>query len=147
MTGNLSLHRIISNTEKLICIKAKTYLDYFLTLLKNSVCWQKVWVTINFIRILFKSKYCNVVFVLFWSPVCPLEGPVWKVLFLTDVLHFLLCFLCFFSVQSVMCQLLGTVHEHIHCLYKLSDAVSMLDMLQSLANACTISDYGKYNPM
>uniref|UniRef100_A0A8C8BY97 DNA mismatch repair proteins mutS family domain-containing protein n=1 Tax=Oncorhynchus tshawytscha TaxID=74940 RepID=A0A8C8BY97_ONCTS len=37
--------------------------------------------------------------------------------------------------------LLSTVHEHIHCLYKLSDAVSMLDMLLSLANACTISDY------
>ncbi|KAF7201854.1 mutS protein homolog 4 [Nothobranchius furzeri] len=41
----------------------------------------------------------------------------------------------------VICQLLSTVHEHIHCLYKLSDAVSMLDMLISLANACTISDY------
>uniref|UniRef100_A0A8C7R2M7 MutS homolog 4 n=1 Tax=Oncorhynchus mykiss TaxID=8022 RepID=A0A8C7R2M7_ONCMY len=41
----------------------------------------------------------------------------------------------------VVCQLLNTVHEHIHCLYKLSDAVSMLDMLLSLANACTISDY------
>uniref|UniRef100_A0A3B4ABQ1 DNA mismatch repair protein MutS clamp domain-containing protein n=1 Tax=Periophthalmus magnuspinnatus TaxID=409849 RepID=A0A3B4ABQ1_9GOBI len=43
----------------------------------------------------------------------------------------------------VICQLLSTVHEHIHCLYKLSDAVSMLDMLLSLANACTISDYGE----
>ncbi|KAM7403012.1 hypothetical protein PAMA_003775 [Pampus argenteus] len=43
----------------------------------------------------------------------------------------------------VICQLLSTIHEHIHCLYKLSDAVSMLDMLLSLANACTISDYGK----
>ncbi|XP_045064993.1 mutS protein homolog 4 [Coregonus clupeaformis] len=41
----------------------------------------------------------------------------------------------------VVCQLLSTVHERIHCLYKLSDAVSMLDMLLSLANACTISDY------
>ncbi|KAM6960506.1 mutS protein homolog 4 [Aplochiton taeniatus] len=41
----------------------------------------------------------------------------------------------------VVCQLLSTVHQHIHCLYKLSDAVSMLDMLLSLANACTISDY------
>uniref|UniRef100_A0A3Q2ZQF4 DNA mismatch repair protein n=1 Tax=Kryptolebias marmoratus TaxID=37003 RepID=A0A3Q2ZQF4_KRYMA len=41
----------------------------------------------------------------------------------------------------VICQLLSTIHEHIHCLYKLSDAVSMLDMLLSLANACTISDY------
>ncbi|XP_063355906.1 mutS protein homolog 4 isoform X7 [Pelmatolapia mariae] len=42
----------------------------------------------------------------------------------------------------VICQLLRTIHEHIHCLYKLSDALSMLDMLLSLANACTISDYG-----
>uniref|UniRef100_H2MNA4 MutS homolog 4 n=1 Tax=Oryzias latipes TaxID=8090 RepID=H2MNA4_ORYLA len=41
----------------------------------------------------------------------------------------------------VICQLLSTIHGHIHCLYKLSDAVSMLDMLLSLANACTISDY------
>ncbi|XP_004540677.3 mutS protein homolog 4 isoform X1 [Maylandia zebra] len=41
----------------------------------------------------------------------------------------------------VICQLLRTIHEHIHCLYKLSDALSMLDMLLSLANACTISDY------
>nr|XP_015205697.1 PREDICTED: mutS protein homolog 4 isoform X2 [Lepisosteus oculatus] len=41
----------------------------------------------------------------------------------------------------VVCQLLSTVHEHVHCLYKLSDAVSMLDMLLSLANTCTISDY------
>lgn len=48
------------------------------------------------------------------------------------------------SANRVICQLLRTIHEHIHCLYKLSDAVSMLDMLLSLANACTISDYGKY---
>ncbi|XP_041669007.1 mutS protein homolog 4 [Cheilinus undulatus] len=41
----------------------------------------------------------------------------------------------------VICQLLSTIHQHIHCLYKLSDAVSMLDMLLSLANSCTISDY------
>ncbi|XP_032356934.1 mutS protein homolog 4 [Etheostoma spectabile] len=41
----------------------------------------------------------------------------------------------------VICKLLSTIHEHIHCLYKLSDAVSMLDMLLSLANTCTISDY------
>lgn len=48
------------------------------------------------------------------------------------------------SPYRVICQLLSTIHEHIHCLYKLSDAVSMLDMLLSLANACTISDYGKH---
>uniref|UniRef100_A0A3Q2DG95 MutS homolog 4 n=1 Tax=Cyprinodon variegatus TaxID=28743 RepID=A0A3Q2DG95_CYPVA len=41
----------------------------------------------------------------------------------------------------VICQLLTRIHEHIHCLYKLSDTVSMLDMLLSLASACTISDY------
>ncbi|XP_077412106.1 mutS protein homolog 4 isoform X2 [Vanacampus margaritifer] len=41
----------------------------------------------------------------------------------------------------VVCQLLSTIREHIHCLYKLSDAISMLDMLLSLANACTLSDY------
>ncbi|KPP69973.1 mutS protein4-like [Scleropages formosus] len=40
----------------------------------------------------------------------------------------------------VVCQLLSTVHEHINCLYKLSDSVSMLDMLLSLANACTFTD-------
>ncbi|KAM9801441.1 mutS protein homolog 4 [Neosynchiropus ocellatus] len=41
----------------------------------------------------------------------------------------------------VVGRLLSTVHENIHCLYKLSEAVSMLDMLLSLANACTLSDY------
>lgn len=47
------------------------------------------------------------------------------------------------TLCRVIRQLLSTIHEHIHCLYKLSDAVSMLDMLLSLANACTISDYGR----
>lgn len=42
----------------------------------------------------------------------------------------------------VVSKLLNEVYEHIHCLYKLSDAVSMLDMLLSLAHACTVSDYG-----
>ncbi|KAM9466550.1 mutS protein homolog 4 [Clarias gariepinus] len=41
----------------------------------------------------------------------------------------------------VVCRLLNDVYSHIHCLYKLSDAVSLLDMLVSLANVCTISDY------
>ncbi|XP_073783842.1 mutS protein homolog 4 isoform X2 [Danio rerio] len=41
----------------------------------------------------------------------------------------------------VVSKLLNEVHEQIHCLYKLSDVVSMLDMLLSLANACTISNY------
>lgn len=51
--------------------------------------------------------------------------------------------LMFHSLFSVICRLLSEVYKHIHCLYKLSDAVSMLDMLLSLANVCTISDYGK----
>ncbi|KAK3538258.1 hypothetical protein QTP70_033065, partial [Hemibagrus guttatus] len=41
----------------------------------------------------------------------------------------------------VICRLLNEVYKHVHCLYKLSDAVSLLDMLLSLANVCTISDY------
>uniref|UniRef100_A0A673K345 Uncharacterized protein n=1 Tax=Sinocyclocheilus rhinocerous TaxID=307959 RepID=A0A673K345_9TELE len=44
--------------------------------------------------------------------------------------------------HMVVSRLLSEIYEHIHCLYKLSDAVSMLDMLLSLAHACTVSDYG-----
>uniref|UniRef100_W5K1S4 MutS homolog 4 n=1 Tax=Astyanax mexicanus TaxID=7994 RepID=W5K1S4_ASTMX len=47
----------------------------------------------------------------------------------------------FHMSYMVICRLLNGVYEQIHCLYKLSDAVSMLDMLLSLANACTLSDY------
>ncbi|XP_020824182.1 mutS protein homolog 4 isoform X4 [Phascolarctos cinereus] len=46
----------------------------------------------------------------------------------------------------VVCQLLGEIYEHIHCLYKLSDIVSMLDMLLAFAHACTLSDYGSFVP-
>ncbi|XP_032883746.1 mutS protein homolog 4 [Amblyraja radiata] len=41
----------------------------------------------------------------------------------------------------VVCKLLAEIYKHIHCLYKLSDAVSMLDMLLSFAHVCTLSDY------
>ncbi|XP_073725656.1 mutS protein homolog 4-like isoform X1 [Misgurnus anguillicaudatus] len=41
----------------------------------------------------------------------------------------------------VVSRFLSEVYEHIYCLYKLSDAVSMLDMLLSLAHACTVSEY------
>uniref|UniRef100_A0A8C8ZSJ8 MutS homolog 4 n=1 Tax=Prolemur simus TaxID=1328070 RepID=A0A8C8ZSJ8_PROSS len=41
----------------------------------------------------------------------------------------------------IVCKLLSEVYEHIHCLHKLSDTVSMLDMLLSFAHACTLSDY------
>jgi len=42
----------------------------------------------------------------------------------------------------VVSKLLNEVYENIYCLYKLSDAVSMLDMILSLAHACTVSNYG-----
>ncbi|KAM9324666.1 mutS protein homolog 4 [Gastrophryne carolinensis] len=41
----------------------------------------------------------------------------------------------------IVCKLLNEIYMHIHCLYKLSDTVSMLDMLVSLAGVCTLSDY------
>ncbi|XP_013048567.3 mutS protein homolog 4 isoform X6 [Anser cygnoides] len=41
----------------------------------------------------------------------------------------------------IVCKLLNEIYEHIHCLYKLSDTVSMLDMLLSFAHVCTVSDY------
>ncbi|KAF7254800.1 hypothetical protein EYD10_01307 [Varanus komodoensis] len=47
-------------------------------------------------------------------------------------------------ICRIVCKLLSETYEHIHCLYKLSDIVSMLDMLQSFAHACTLSDYGIY---
>lgn len=48
------------------------------------------------------------------------------------------------SYFRIVCKLLNEIYEHIHCLYKLSDIVSMLDMLLSFAHACTLSDYGKF---
>ncbi|XP_021090588.2 mutS protein homolog 4 [Mesocricetus auratus] len=42
---------------------------------------------------------------------------------------------------TIVCKLLSEIYEHIHCLHKLSDTVSMLDMLLSFAHACTLSDY------
>ncbi|XP_063284105.1 mutS protein homolog 4 [Pelobates fuscus] len=41
----------------------------------------------------------------------------------------------------IVCKLLSEIYEHIHCLYKLADTVSMLDLLLSFAHACTLSDY------
>lgn len=42
----------------------------------------------------------------------------------------------------VVTELLGDLRNHFGCLYKLSEAVSMIDMLQSFAHACTLSSYG-----
>lgn len=101
-----------------------------------------VWVYLTFILLIYGSRFsCNSFYqnhVLF-STFYPLEGAVAQIL-LHRVLTFAELNLLHYRVIR---KLLNTIHEHIHCLYKLSDAVSMLDMLVSLANACTISDYGK----
>ncbi|XP_061165050.1 mutS protein homolog 4-like [Saccostrea echinata] len=43
----------------------------------------------------------------------------------------------------VVTELLGDLRNHFGCLYKLSEAVAMIDMLQSFAHACTLSSYVK----
>lgn len=43
----------------------------------------------------------------------------------------------------VVSELLADIREYVGCLYKLSEAVSMLDMLIGFAHACTLSDYVK----
>lgn len=45
-------------------------------------------------------------------------------------------------INRVVTELLGDLRNHFGCLYKLSEAVSMIDMLQSFAHACTLSSYG-----
>ena len=41
-------------------------------------------------------------------------------------------------------ELLSEIREHMGCLYKLAELVSVLDMLVSFAHLCTLSDYGKF---
>ena len=45
------------------------------------------------------------------------------------------------NVCSVLKEMLGDVRKHVGCLYRLTECVSMLDMLHSFAHLCTISDY------
>ena len=42
-------------------------------------------------------------------------------------------------------ELLSEIREHMGCLYKLAELVSVLDMLVSFAHLCTLSDYGEFN--
>ena len=37
------------------------------------------------------------------------------------------------------------IREHIGCMHKLAEGVSVLDIVVSFAHACTISTYGTYN--
>ena len=41
-------------------------------------------------------------------------------------------------------ELLSEIREHMGCLYKLAELVSVLDMLVSFAHLCTLSDYGEF---
>lgn len=47
-------------------------------------------------------------------------------------------------IYSVVTGLLSDIRDHVGCLYKLTEAVSVLDTLVSLAHACTLSNYGEY---
>ena len=41
-------------------------------------------------------------------------------------------------------ELLSEIRDHMGCLYKLAELVSVLDMLVSFAHLCTLSDYGEF---
>ncbi len=45
---------------------------------------------------------------------------------------------------SVLKDMLVEVRQHVGCLYRLAECVSMLDMLHSFSHLCTISDYGMH---
>ncbi|XP_041374859.1 mutS protein homolog 4-like isoform X2 [Gigantopelta aegis] len=47
----------------------------------------------------------------------------------------------YLMTNIVVTQLLTDIRDHVCCLYKLSECVSMLDMLLSFAHACTLSSY------
>lgn len=46
---------------------------------------------------------------------------------------------------SAVTELLNYFRNHISILYKVSEALAMLDMLLSFAQSCGISDYGKHS--
>ena len=51
----------------------------------------------------------------------------------------------FFLHARVLGDLLSVIREQIGCLYKLTECVSMIDMLVSFAHACTLSVYGRFS--
>ena len=50
----------------------------------------------------------------------------------------------FLNVHRVVSELLSEICEHMGCLYKLAELVSVIDMLVSFAHLCTLSDNGKF---
>ena len=57
--------------------------------------------------------------------------------------HLLPVAVIFSPTYSVVSELLSEIREHMGCLYKLAELVSVLDMLVSFAHLCTLSDYGE----
>ncbi|XP_063952097.1 mutS protein homolog 4-like [Lytechinus pictus] len=47
----------------------------------------------------------------------------------------------YLMTNVVVSQLLNDIREHVGCLYKLAECVSVIDMLVSFAHTCTLSDY------
>ncbi|XP_022793789.1 mutS protein homolog 4-like [Stylophora pistillata] len=47
----------------------------------------------------------------------------------------------YLMTNVVVSELLGEIRENVGCLYKLSELVSVMDMLVSFAHLCTLSDY------
>ena len=73
------------------------------------------------------NDYCLMVVTAFLRSVC--------ILTVTDMI----IRMCFCSVLN---ELMVRMRSEIGCLYKLSECISMLDMLLSFALTCTLSSYG-----
>ena len=64
---------------------------------------------------------------------------------LTDIiLRAISIFFYLFNIYRVVSELLSEIREHMGCLYKLAELVSVMDMLVSFAHLCTLSDYGRF---
>lgn len=46
-------------------------------------------------------------------------------------------------LHRVTSELMVSVREHIGCMHKLAEGVSIIDMMVSFAHSCTISNYGE----
>ena len=49
----------------------------------------------------------------------------------------------FSKMRRVVSELLSEIRDHMGCLYKLAELVSVMDVLVSFAHLCTLSDYGE----
>lgn len=67
-----------------------------------------------------------------------------RFLFSTEYAAILLKAFYLWNMRRVVSELLSEIREHMGCLYKLAELVSVLDILVSFAHLCTLSDYGKF---